>query len=217
MPAPNVYYSAISLAPAATRRAGAASIQALRPHLADRSAGVVSVCDNWDDLDLRALGLHRRTAGRWLAREAAAPPHLHRIDLARTVSGAGLRIERVTDRDTLATFERTMVAGFGARPPIGPFAIHGAAILDDPAMHVLAGWLGDELVACSMTYVTDVAGIYGVATLPAWRRQGLATAMTTAALAVAPDRVAVLQPTAAAGALYDHLGFEEVGRFSHWA
>lgn len=212
MPAPNVFYSAISVAPATNRRQRAAMLEALAPHARDRSTSIVSVCDSWDQLDLRTFGLHRRTGGRWLHREPTAASPAGRVG-----APPGLRIAPVGDLATLASFERTMVAGFGARPPIAPHDIHAPGILDDPAMHVLAGWVDDELVACAMTYVTDVAGIYGVATVPGRRRCGIGAAMATAALDVAPDRPAVLQPTPAAGALYDRLGFVELGTFSHWA
>jgi ribosomal protein S18 acetylase RimI-like enzyme len=208
MPTPNIYFSAISVAPAPARRARSAMLDALGPHARDPTTSLVSVCDTWDQLDLRTFGLHRRSSGAWLARPAA--------DGAGATAG-DLRVEPVVDADGLARFERTMVAGFGARPPIAPFDIHGPAILDDPAMHVLAGWVDDELVACAMTYVTDVAGIYGVATHPGHRGQGHASTMTLAAAALGPDRVAVLQPTPEAERLYRRLGFVAIGAFSHWA
>jgi ribosomal protein S18 acetylase RimI-like enzyme len=218
MPAPNIYFSAISVTPAPARRARAAMLEALGPHARDPATSLVSVCDTWDQLDLRTFGLHRRTSGSWFARPIAgdgAPAPTQ--DTPDRAAGERLRVEPVTDPDGLARFERMMVAGFGARPPIAPFDIHAPAILDDPAMHVLAGWVGDEQVACAMTYVTDVAGIYGVATVPAHRGRGHATAMTLAAAAVAADRVAVLQPTPEAERLYRRLGFEAIGAFSHWA
>lgn len=213
MPAPNVFYSAISVAPATNRRARSAMLDALGPHARDRSTSIVSVCDSWDQLDLRSFGLRRRTVGRWLHRDPTARP----VPAPGRRLPVGLRIAAVADVATLAAFERTMVTGFGARPPIAPHDIHAPGILDDPAMHVLAGWIDDEVVACAMTYVTDVAGIYGVATIPPWRRRGLGAAMAAAALGVAPDLPAVLQPTPAAGALYERLGFVDLGRFSHWA
>jgi GNAT superfamily N-acetyltransferase len=221
MPAPNIYYSAISVAAAPTRRTRAEMVEALGPHSRDRTTSLLSVSDTWDQLDLRTFGLHRRSVGSWFARPPASggPPS---ADIAAragvTRPGAvPLRVEEVTDADGLATFERAMVAGFEARPPVARFDIHGPAILDDPAMHVLTGSVGDEVVACSMTYVTEVAGIYGVATLPAHRGRGYASTMTEAAAAVAPDRTAVLQPTARAEGLYRRLGFEAFGSFSHWA
>lgn len=110
-----------------------------------------------------------------------------------------------------------MVVGFATRPPIARFDISAPGILDDPAMHVLGGWCDDELVACAMAYRTDVAGIYGVATLPSHRRRGYAAAMTLAAADVEPDLPAVLQPTPQAEGVYRRLGFTPFGPFSHWA
>jgi GNAT superfamily N-acetyltransferase len=208
MPAPTIYYSAISLADPPTRRARAELLDALAPHARDPATSVVSVCDTWGSLDLGRFGLTRRSSGRWFARPAGPTPE---------PAAGGPRIEPVRDAGALAAFERTMVTAFGARPPVAPFDIHGLGILDDPAMHVLGGWVGDELVATSMAYVTDVLGVFGVATLPAHRGRGAGRAMTTAALAVAPDRPAVLQPTAPAESLYRRLGFADVGRFAHWA
>jgi ribosomal protein S18 acetylase RimI-like enzyme len=221
MPAPNIYFSAISVAPATTRRARGAMRDALGPHTRDPAMSLVSVCDTWDQLDLRTFGLHRRTVGSWFARPAVGDDGRSAPGIVGNQPDAlapePLRVEPVTDPDGLARFERMMVAGFGARRPIAPFDIHAPGILDDPAMHVLAGWLGDEQVACAMTYVTDVAGIYGVATLPGHRGRGHASTMTLAAAAVASDRFAVLQPTPEAERLYRRLGFVAIGRFSHWA
>jgi predicted GNAT family acetyltransferase len=68
-----------------------------------------------------------------------------------------------------------------------------------------------------MAYLSaGLNGIYGVATIPQARGRGFATAMTLAALAVDPDRMAMLQPSNAARSMYRKLGFREIGRFSHW-
>ena len=210
MPAPNIYFSAISVAAAPGRRAREQMVDALAPHARDRTTGLLSVCDTWDQLDLRAFGLAPRSRGSWFAR----PPHSS-VPVASTVDE--LRIERVTDAERLASFERTMVAGFGARPPITRFDIIAPGILDDPAMHVLGGWCDGELVACAMAYLNDVAGIYGVTTLPSHRGRGFASAMAIAAAGVAPDLHAVLQPTPQAEGVYRRLGFTPFGAFSHWS
>ena len=210
MPAPNIYFSAISVSPAPSRRARLQMAATLRPHARDRATSLLSVCDTWDQLDLRDFGLERRTAGMWFGRPPAS-------SVAPPVAGRDLRIERVADAEQLAWFERTMVAGFGARPPILRFDIHAPGILDDPAMHVLGGWCDDDLVACAMAYRSDVVGVYGIATLPSHRGRGFASAMTIAAAGVAPDLPAVLQPTPLAEGVYRRLGFTPFGPFSHWS
>ena len=62
----------------------------------------------------------------------------------------------------------------------------------------------------------SVLGVYGVGTVPGHRGRGYARALTLAVLDLAPDRPATLQPSDAAAPMYRSLGFEEIGRFSHW-
>ena len=69
-------------------------------------------------------------------------------------------------------------------------------------------------VATSLTFLHgDVAGIYNVATLPAFRGRGLGTATTAAAAAWGRDRgasVAILQATAMGYPIYRRMGFRSV-------
>ena len=216
-PAPNIYHSAVSLRPGRKRRDRDRLRTGLRAHLDDPGSVAVSVCDSWDELGLDRLGLTRRAASVWSARPPG--PVAPDADPSTRRRPTGLRIEHVTDDANLIDFERTVVLGFGARMAIAPFDIHGRGILADPAMHVLLGRAEDraEAVAVSMAYVTpDVVGIYGVATVPGARGRGYATEMTIAALLTAPDRTAILQPSAEARSLYRRLGFTDIGSFSHW-
>jgi GNAT superfamily N-acetyltransferase len=206
--APNIYFTAISLA-AQPDDAGAAALAFVRRHLEDPDGGYVCVCDSWDELALEDLGLARRTRGRWCVRPGAALPSADEPD--------DLVIEHVRDRRSLAAFEATMVRGFGARFPLAPFEIHAPGVLDDPSMHVLLGRHRDEPVAVSMAYETEgMLGVYGVATIDSARGCGFATAMTRAALAVDPLRTAMLQPTVEAWPIYQRLGFVDIGSFSNW-
>jgi GNAT superfamily N-acetyltransferase len=118
----------------------------------------------------------------------------------------------------LVEFEAATCAAFSSPPPEVPLCIHGAGILDDPAMQVLvARDRHGHVVSGAMAYVDErVVGLYGVGTVPGHAGQGLATAVTTAVLALVPDRPAILQPSAEAAPLYRRLGFVEVGRFAHW-
>lgn len=208
-PAPNIYHTAISLRPSDGRRDATAMLDELRAHLDDPASGYVSVCDSWNEHDLTTVGLERRAQAPWLAR----PPGL----LVDAAAATDLEIEGVHDNDTLAVFEETVVRGFGARMPVAPFDIHAPAILDDPAMSVFLGRVDGAPVSVAMAYVTeDLLGVYGVATVEAARRRGYADAMTRAALRVAPDRPAMLQPSAQAMAIYRRLDFADDGWFSHW-
>jgi hypothetical protein len=220
-PAPNIFHTAISLRPPADEVDREATLAELRAHLEDPAGGYLSVCDCWDVLPLRRLGLHLQSSGTWVALDSA-PRHT-----AGAGAGAGdpphepLHITEVRDAEALVLFEVTAVRGFGVRMPITPFDIHAPAILDDPAMHIFVGRTdrSDRPVAVSMAYVTDaVVGIYGVTTVRSARGNGHGTAMTRAALAVAEagGRPAVLQPSPTADSLYRRLGFTDLGSHSHW-
>jgi GNAT superfamily N-acetyltransferase len=78
--------------------------------------------------------------------------------------------------------------------------------------HHYIGWLNETPVAsASLLYHAGVAGIYGVSTIPAARRRGVAAAMTLRALREARDagyRVAILSPTEMSEALYRRIGFQ---------
>lgn len=210
-PAPNIYHSAIARHAAVDAADEAAMLGALQVHLDDPGSLAVSVCDPWDRLDLSVLGLTPRARGTNAGRPAGPLPPPER-------SPADLEVRGVTDDAGLAAYEATAVAGFGARFPLGPSGIHAPGILADPAMHVFVGFARGEPVAGAMAYAGDeVLGIYGVTTIAPARRNGYATAVTRAALAVALDRPSVLQPTPAAWPLYERLGFTELGPTVHWA
>ena len=68
-----------------------------------------------------------------------------------------------------------------------------------------------------MAYVSSgVVGVYGVATLPEYRRRGCAESMTWAAIQSGLGLPAVLQPTPMAESMYQRMGFAEVGRLQMW-
>jgi ribosomal protein S18 acetylase RimI-like enzyme len=87
--------------------------------------------------------------------------------------------------------------------------------------HHYLGWLYDEPVAiASLLFHAGVAGIYGVATIPEARRQGVGAAMTLHTLREARKqgyRVAVLSPTDMSIALYRRIGFQEYCKLLHYA
>ncbi len=125
-----------------------------------------------------------------------------------------LRIESVDDEDALR-------AWFG---PLAPEIGIPAEVVADAARvrsrHRLAGGagfrhflgrIGGVPIASASLYVQNrVAGVYDVATLPAWRRRGVASALTAACLDEARSlglETAVLQASRLAVRLYERLGF----------
>lgn len=211
VPGPSIYFSAVSLRPALRGRADG-RVRALATAFEHPAATQRVVCDSWDDLDLTALGLRRRARPPWMHRPVAPLP-----DAVGRAGPADLVIRPVTDPAGLRTFEHTAAVGFGTTLLVAPFDIHAPGILDDPRMHALIGWSDGRPVGVSMAFVTaGCVGVYGVACVPGQRRRGVGRAMTLGALATAPDRAAVLQPSEEAATLYAALGFSPLGPFSVW-
>jgi GNAT superfamily N-acetyltransferase len=86
--------------------------------------------------------------------------------------------------------------------------------------HHFLGCLHDEPVAiASLLLHAGVAGIYGVATIPEARRQGIGAVMTLHALRMARAmgyRIAVLSPTEMSLQIYRGLGFQEYCTIRHY-
>ena len=215
-PTPWIYFTAVSLAPPGSVIDRAGSDRELLRHLDDPAGSFEAVCESFGRIDLTTLGsspsgLAHRSTGMWFAR-----PGDRQVDGVSAPVRA-LEIVEVHRADDLRAFEHAIGLAFRAPSPVAPFEIHAPPILDDPAMHVLAGRIDGEVVVGAMAYeAAGVLGIYGVGTVPGHRGHGHATALTRAALAVAPELTATLQPSAEAVHLYHRLGFEQIGRFTHW-
>jgi GNAT superfamily N-acetyltransferase len=202
---PFIYHGAVTLA-----RASRELFDEVAQLRSQRAGGSFSVCDSWDELDLGGLGFTPFQAGRWLVR-APAP--------ARREPPPELSVEQVRADSELETFERASIDGFEspALHRLGRFGVHPPAALADERMNLFAGRVSDRVVSVSMAYRSnDVVGVYGVATLPEFRRRGYGREMTWAATLVAPDLPAVLQPSPAGEATYRSMGFEDAGHFTTW-
>jgi GNAT superfamily N-acetyltransferase len=130
-----------------------------------------------------------------------------------------LAIEEVTTPAQLVEFEAAAIEGFEAPQlhGLGSLGLHAAEILHDPRMKIYAGRVGGRVVSVSMAYLdSQVVGVYGVATLPAYRRRGFGEAMTWRAVLSQPDWPAVLQPSPLGAPVYRRMGFQEIGRFTSW-
>jgi predicted GNAT family acetyltransferase len=119
----------------------------------------------------------------------------------------------------LRTFARLLASNW--QPPSKSVeAFYAAAepcvLGEDARLRFYLGYIGSEPVATAELTLSDaVAGLYNIATLEPYRRQGIGAAMTFRplldALAVG-YRTAVLQAAPAGVNVYARLGFREIGR-----
>lgn len=126
-------------------------------------------------------------------------------------------IRRATSASDFAAFEELQASGFG-QPPLRPSPALGLMQTLGPDhpdldhLRIYLGWLGRKPVATAMCFRgAGVAGLYGVTTLPAYRRQGLTTALTLHTLREARAdgyRIATLYASAMGFEVYRRLGFE---------
>jgi ribosomal protein S18 acetylase RimI-like enzyme len=128
-----------------------------------------------------------------------------------------LAIRRVENGSTLADYVRTLVRGFGmpdsTRVAFADLLADLGLEEDRPLRHYL-GYLDGKPVATSALFLgSDSAGIYNVATVPAARNQGFATAMTMAPLYEARAigfQTGVLQSSDMGYRMYQRMGFQTV-------
>ena len=171
----------------------------------------VSLYDCWATRDLRAVGYERRFQTPWYLRPASA--------IAPAVLPGGLSIEIVTKSDQLADFERASCLGFENSEADLParFGQHAEATLEDPGMCYLNARLDGQVVASTIAYATaDMLGIYGISTLPAFRRCGYGTALVHAAVALRPDLPASVHPDPPSVPMYSCWGFTPAGEIAVW-
>ena len=136
---------------------------------------------------------------------------------------AGLEIRRVCDPESRRDLGRVTAAGFGSPTAEGmvelpPDALESLlpslACANDPEIALLVGYLDGQPVASAFLFmVGSIAGITGVATVPAYRRRGLGMALTWGALREGAARGCTCATLAALGAsynMYRKMGFLHV-------
>jgi len=173
----------------------------------------ISLWDCWAVRDLSGMGFKRQWMERWYLR--------HPSPLADNFTlPPGLSIEAVTNAKQLAEFEEASWEGFemteGART-VGRFGQHALGTLNDPGMHYLIARLDDRVVASTIAYATkDVIGIYGISTLPEFRRRGYATALVREGISLRLDLPVSVQPDPDSVRIYTDSGFVPVGQVAAW-
>ncbi len=164
----------------------------------------VSLWDCWALRDLSRMGFKRQWVEPWYLRHPSPPCRNFR-------SPAGLSIETVTNRVELAEFEEASWDGFEmteAAREVRRFGQHAPGTLQDEGMHYLIARLNGRVVAGTIAYATtDMLGIYGISTLPQFRRRGYATALVRAAVSLRSDLPVSVQPSAESTRIYTDAGF----------
>ncbi|MCC5949243.1 MAG: GNAT family N-acetyltransferase [Nitriliruptoraceae bacterium] len=175
-----------------------------------RSAGLDWLLKLQPGLDDEVLD-HARRRGMHLEEEPVYAIALRPWTVTAPRPSTALSID-VAGAETIDHAVRGVAEAFDADPgDIGREL--GPNLLTIPTFTVFIGHLAQEPVATAMLATTrhaGVAGIYSVATRPAHRGRGFATAVTAAALAAAAAQgydTAVLEPSPAGAPMYRRMGF----------
>ena len=152
-----------------------------------------------------------------LVREELANMAIALAALPETASvPAECTIEEVYGAERFDVWGRTYVTGLGMPPAMAAGALATLRRMPSGPGTLLRRYLarlGGEPVASATLFLGGgAAGIYNVATLPAARGRGIATAVTLAALREGQAqgaRVGVLHPSEMARSVYRRLGFAE--------
>jgi GNAT superfamily N-acetyltransferase len=198
---PMIYLAAVTLAPGVAARDISAALSGAQDD--------PRVCDSYSDVDLEPFGWRPHHDEPWFVRPAG--------ELA-VPAAAGLEVEVVTEAAQLREVERVDVVAFSegeSSEPAEPF--YATPLLDDPRVRIWLGRVDGEPAAIAVSYATDDSvGVYGVATVPRFRRRGYGAHLTALAARAELGRSACLQPSAAGLATYTRLGFRPVGRLRQW-
>ena len=129
-----------------------------------------------------------------------------------------LFVRRVQDEDTCRAFSDITSVAFDIPLTICR-EIYGSGPAWDGDFHGYVGYVDGVAVATLATVVAaSVVGVYSVATLPQCRRRGYAEALMRCALAREKENTGiegtVLQATNSGRALYEHMGYRKITRFS---
>ena len=132
-----------------------------------------------------------------------------------------LRIQHVGDAGTLKQWVSTLISGFelpdGSEG--GFFDLLTGLGFDLPLRNYVGSLNGEPVATAELFLGAGVAGIYGVATVPKARRQGIGAALTLAPLREARAmgyRIGILHSSETGLGVYRRLGFQEYCEMSHY-
>ncbi|MEM7132877.1 MAG: GNAT family N-acetyltransferase [Chloroflexota bacterium] len=169
--------------------------------------------DCWASRDLTPLGFEKVMQSPWYMRPSGPISEVNPPD--------GLTIDLVKTADQLALFEEASRLGFGDRdlpdPEWESFTQHSPATLANPHMDYIIGWFDGKVVTSVIVHATeDMLGIYGLSTLPQYRRRGFAAALVHAAVALRPELSTCVHPDPPSVPIYTRIGFESAGDLAMW-
>jgi len=174
------------------------------------AAGRVTVSDAWGRLDLASLGMSSTSGDPWMMRVSR---------LVEVPPVRDLAVVRARTADQVSLVEATVVEAAGGLPSgYVPGSVHPAqASLRLADLHLFLGLLDGEPVGTAMAAVGErTVFVSGVSVIPVVRERGIGSALTAAALRVAPHLPATLRSTAAGRGIYRRLGFAVVGHPVDW-
>lgn len=170
----------------------------------------------WTGPATRPLTLESRLEAYGFHRGIVPGMALDLQELKQSPLVPGLVIERVDNPKSLRHWCDIVANGFGmsSEGADGWFDIYsGLGYVNHLPLRLYVGYLGDVPVGSSALYLSSgVAGIYSIATLPEYRRRGIAAAMTSLPLVEAKQmgyRAAVLQSSDMGFKIYESLGFRQ--------
>jgi hypothetical protein len=183
---------------------------ALEVDLLPGSSGEVLLFSPWPTPDLAARGWKLVGHPPLLLRPQGRPePPLP----------AWLEVVEVTDRRTLADWERVAIEGypFDELRPITRGALLGPAVLADPAFHAWVGYEGGSPVTIGTSYVAHGLNVFALGvTLPEHRGRGAWHVMARRRLAAFADLPAVSLFSDHSRSPAEGLGFLPLERWTVW-
>ncbi len=174
------------------------------------------VWDCWASRDLGSIGFQHEWKSTWYVRPPSSQAKAFEMP-------PELSIEIVASTDQLADFEQATWEGFVMAKVEDPeskrFSQHALTTLDDAGMVYLNARFDGRVVVSTIVHASDgIAGIYGLSTVPAFRRRGYATALVRTAVNLNPELpTCVLQPDPPSIPIYTGSGFVPARETRSWA
>ena len=176
------------------------------------------LCDPMGRQVLKSLGFEYQFAGLCMVLGAGGPD--------REPNNLRVPDFEIRDMDQISLGSEATHPSYGkVTNPAAQASIKAANVLarqKEPAYRLIGAFVGDTLVGTIALFATKASvGIYDLATLPGYRRRGIAAALLSAGIAASArayaDRPVILQCDASLEAFYQRHGFARCGWIEHWA